>query len=305
MNPEDYRYHVEKLPNGLRLAWLHVPHARNVHFTALVRGGCLYETKENNGVSHLLEHLHMSTSKKYPTREAMTEAIGRMGSANASTSQDYLHFEIGALPRFVQSAAELLAEILSPREFDSGDIELERALVLDEIRLDGSQSGSDPFVEFLYQKEGPLKTVCGTVQSVRALDETGIQQFDRAAFRPEHMVVGVAGELNKEIVSVIVEALTDNCSVDREEFVARKVEARSLPMTGYSSAAAGSNGICLGFLHPGLLRGPDWVSVGCLDRGLFSPPSPLFNQLRYGKTNSYNIGCRTTSYFRDVSLRAV
>ncbi|MCO6439135.1 MAG: insulinase family protein [Phycisphaerae bacterium] len=294
MNPEDYRYHVEKLPNGLRLAWLNVPHARTVHLTAIVRGGCLYETKENNGVSHLLEHLHMATSKKYPTRKAMTEAIGRMGHANAMTTPENIHFELGTVHERLEIATELIAEILIRRQFACDDIELEKALIVDEIRSAGHEWSGDPMTRFLFETSGSLASSGGTRRSLERLDSQRITDFDTAAFRPENIVVGAAGKLDAVSVQRVTSVLS-KWNVDGIERLAPNSQTlRRLPAVGSIPSIAGSNGVFIGFVISDAPRGADWVSMGYLDTGLFSPPSRLFEELRYGKANVYNVGCNLT-----------
>ena len=89
------KYFRDTLPNGLTVVTIEMPHIHTMEVSMFVRAGLRYETPQNNGISHFLEHMMFRGNKKYPNSIALNmefENIGR--DLRASTSVSYTHLTL-------------------------------------------------------------------------------------------------------------------------------------------------------------------------------------------------------------------
>ncbi|MEO8703571.1 MAG: pitrilysin family protein [Kofleriaceae bacterium] len=134
--------HVETttLDNGLAVTTVELPHLHTAVCSLFVKVGARFEAAADNGLSHFVEHMLFRGTEKHPTSLALNTAVERLGSTlHAETGRDYTLFQLGLEPAFVPPAIELLGELLGRPRFS--DIELERALVLEEINEDYDEDG--------------------------------------------------------------------------------------------------------------------------------------------------------------------
>lgn len=123
------------LGNGLRVTTVALPHLHTVTVAAFVKVGSRFEVPTDSGLSHFVEHMLFRGTERYPTSLALNTAIEALGSTlHAETGRDYTLFSMGFTPDQVPAGLAVLAELLARPRF--GDIELERALILEEMSED-------------------------------------------------------------------------------------------------------------------------------------------------------------------------
>ena len=85
------------LSNGLRVLLLPQAHLQSAYFGLWVAAGPVFETKENNGVSHFIEHIVFKGSETRSTLD-IAQGADRLGATlNAYTCKEYTHFYTRAL----------------------------------------------------------------------------------------------------------------------------------------------------------------------------------------------------------------
>jgi predicted Zn-dependent peptidase len=128
------------LDNGLAITTVALPHLHTAVCGMFVKVGARFEAADDNGLSHFTEHMLFRGTERYPTSLALNTAVEELGSTlHAETGRDYSLFQLALEPELVGDAIALLGELLSRPRFD--DIELERALVLEEINEDYDEEG--------------------------------------------------------------------------------------------------------------------------------------------------------------------
>ena len=130
---EGYRKSV--LPNGMRILTERMPYVRSVAVGVWVETGSRHEIEARGGVSHLIEHL---VFKGTATRSA--EAIARTmdsvgGQMDAFTTKENTCFYVQVLDEHLPLAVDLLTDILLHPLFDAEELEREKSVVLQEIRM--------------------------------------------------------------------------------------------------------------------------------------------------------------------------
>jgi predicted Zn-dependent peptidase len=288
---EQFEYTTETLGNGLRLTWLDLPHTHSVAVHVCVRTGPAYEKPANNGVSHLLEHLHMSVTRRHPTRRGLRTAFAHLSAERgAETRSDVLAFNFSTLPMFASDLMTLVGDLLEIRDFPSDIVDSERRLILDELR---SITDYEPrFFRHLFGKHPFGLSRAGTPRSLRRLDAQELVEFGRASFAPDRIVVCVTGRLSSEILESARSRLSDlEPSSDWGQLAAPAPPDIRLPFFARQPPTRGQRQIVLGWVYDGQATHQHRVALAVLALGFSLPECPLSERLRYADANTYMFGC--------------
>ena len=191
------------LPGGLRVVTEAMPGVRSATVGAWIGVGSRDEATTLSGASHFLEHLLF---KGTPSRSAMdiSVALDRVGGEfNAFTAKEYTCFHAHVLDQDLPLAVDVLGDMITSSSLTAADVEAEREVILDEIAM--HDDDPDDVVHNLYAEKAwdrsPLgRPIAGTVESIRSLNRAQIVRYYRSRYRPENMVVAVAGNIDHATV---------------------------------------------------------------------------------------------------------
>jgi predicted Zn-dependent peptidase len=106
--------------------------------TALVlfKTGSKYETRENSGISHFLEHMFFKGTKKRPNTLALSSEMDSLGGEyNAFTSKEYTGYWFKVANNKLSKALNILGDMLNNSVFDSQEIEKEKGVIIEELNM--------------------------------------------------------------------------------------------------------------------------------------------------------------------------
>jgi predicted Zn-dependent peptidase len=202
-------YRKSALPNGVRLVTETMPHVRSVAVGIWVETGSRVEPEPLGGISHLIEHL---VFKGTATRSAeeIARAIDSVGGhMDAFTAKEHTCFYVSVLDEHLPLAVSLLTDILRQPLFAEPDIEKEKAVVLQEIKM--VEDTPDDLVHDLFAEriwaDHPLgRPILGRWDVVKGFDrDTVLSHFERE-YAPGRIVVAVAGHAEHERVAELFAA---------------------------------------------------------------------------------------------------
>jgi len=204
-----YQRHRDVLPNGLRVVTLEVPHLHTALLAVYVRCGSRHETRQTNGVSHLLEHLFFRGSERYPDSVGMhglIEAGG--GDLNGFTMRDQGLYYTPIHPRELPVAFDVLGDMLCAPLLK--ELSIEREVVLEEMMDEVDASGRDVDLGNLSKRlvfgRHPLSyKIAGTRTSVRRLRKQDVREHHRRHYVACNMVVTVAGPVKRRVALELAE----------------------------------------------------------------------------------------------------
>jgi predicted Zn-dependent peptidase len=192
------------LPGGLRVVTEQMAGARSATIGVWVDVGSRDETDRLHGCSHFLEHLLFKGTHERSALDISValDAVG--GEFNAFTAKEYTCFHARVLDEDLPLAVDVLGDMITSSLISTEDVEAEREVILDEIAMhddDPDDVVHTLFAEQAWGSRSPLgRSIAGTVDSINALDRGRIQRFYRRHYRPEHIVVAVAGSLDHAAV---------------------------------------------------------------------------------------------------------
>lgn len=197
------------LPSGVRLITEDVPGAASVSIGCYVPLGSRDERDREYGSSHFLEHLLF---KGTPSRDARTialefERVG--GDFNAATSREQTVYHARVRAEDLGMAIDVLSDMLTGSLLDNDEFELERGVILEEIAM----SADDPddvlwerFYANFFGNHELARPIAGTPESIGAATRDEVWDFYRRNYRPDTLVVAIAGRVDHDAALQRLEA---------------------------------------------------------------------------------------------------
>jgi len=191
------------LPGGLRVITEAVPGVRSAAVGVWVGVGSRDEAPTLSGASHFLEHLLFKGTQTRSAMDISVEMDTVGGEFNAFTAKEYTCIHARVLDEDLPLAVDVLGDMVTSSLITADDVESEREVILDEIAM--HDDDPDDVVHNLYAEKAwgdtPLgRPIAGNLESVRTLTRTQITRFYRTRYRPENIVIAVAGNLDHATV---------------------------------------------------------------------------------------------------------
>ena len=112
-----------------------VKDVRSVALGVWVKVGSRNEPPEKNGISHFLEHMFFKGTQKRSARDIAVDTDSMGGDLNAFTSRESTTFYIKVLDEYFDKGIELLSDIFIHSTFPEEDIEKEKGIIKEEIKM--------------------------------------------------------------------------------------------------------------------------------------------------------------------------
>ncbi len=290
------------LDNGLRVVTNTMSHTRSVTIGAYVGVGSRYESAEQAGLSHFIEHLVFKGTERRPDPgEISGQVEGVGGVMNAGTEQELTVYWCKVARLHLDDCLDLLIDMLRNSLYTPEDVEKERLVLLEELAMVNDHPGSraDVMIDEMLWPDHPLgREVGGTEQSV--VDITRDMVVDHVArfYTPSNIVISVAGDVEHDQVVELVEGLTNGWSratpyswdpfTDKQQASELRVEYRK---TEQAHLSIGLPGVSI--THPDVYT-LDLLSA-VLGEGM---SSRLFIEVRERLGLAYDVGC-SVAHFQD------
>jgi len=189
------------LPNGLIVLTERMEHLRSVAMGVWVKSGSRCEPAETNGISHFVEHMVFKGTRSRSALNIAREMDSIGGNLDAFTGKETICFNVKSLADHVPIALDVLADLVLNPTFASGDIERERGVILEEIKID--EDNPDVLVHELFTqnfwKDHPLgKPILGTTTTVGKLDQGKLFDYHGGRFLGSNMIFSAAGNLEHD-----------------------------------------------------------------------------------------------------------
>jgi predicted Zn-dependent peptidase len=197
----------EVLDDGLRLITETMPQVRSVTIGVWLTRGSRHESDARGGIAHFVEHMLF---KGTDTRSAedIAQAIDSIGGQlDAFTAKEYASYYIKVLDEHLPLAVDLLADIVLRPAFAAEEIEREKKVILEEIKM--VEDTPDDLVHELFTQHfwqgHPLgRPILGSPETVESFTTDSLRQYFRSAYVAPNMVISAAGNLDHGHVRALV-----------------------------------------------------------------------------------------------------
>ena len=188
------------LANGIPLFLVPSKDVPSATVMVAVKVGSRYETPEQSGASHFIEHLMFKGTKRRPTSVDISRELDRFGAEyNAYTSKDtttyYVKIDAAELPR----AIDLLHDMLTHSTFDKQELDRERGVIIEEINMSDDNPASkmeDNLEGVLFAGNALGRPIAGPREVIRTISREALMDYHAAHYTPSRLSIAVSGHIS-------------------------------------------------------------------------------------------------------------
>jgi predicted Zn-dependent peptidase len=200
-------YEISELENGIRIISEHIPYFRSISLGIWVAGGSRGESKKLNGITHLIEHLVFKGTKKRSNKEIAIEFDSIGADFNAFTDKENSCFYCDFIDTHLDKCAELLFDVVLNPSFLLKNLDTEKKIILEEIKMVEDTPSEDIFNYYyeLILNSHPLSLpILGTRQSLQNIHLKDVWEYFNKRFVFKNIVVSAAGNIrHKDLVEAV------------------------------------------------------------------------------------------------------
>lgn len=190
-----------ELPNGIRIVSENAPHFNSVALGAFFAVGSRYETKEQNGISHMLEHMVFKRTKNRTAFDISRQIEDVGGLINAYTAQNVTAFHANVMKEDMPLALDLIADITQNAVCDKNDFQQELNVVLQELRMskdDPDELVGQHFLSAAYPNQPYGRPIAGSFKTLKSFSREDLLHYMRTKYTANRLVLSVAGNIEHE-----------------------------------------------------------------------------------------------------------
>ncbi len=206
------------LDNGIRVVTQRVKYMHTVSIGIWVANGTRHEAPHLNGIAHFIEHLLFKGTARRSARQIAMEIDSMGGVLNAFTSHEYVCYYAKVLAKFLPRITDLLCDIFLCSSFPSEEIERERRVILQEIKMRDDTPDvfiHDQFHQNFWQGDSLGLTIPGSHETVSSLSREQIIDYKQSRYRPRDIVISAAGNVRHEELLSLMEGAFSGMTSDQ------------------------------------------------------------------------------------------
>jgi predicted Zn-dependent peptidase len=195
------------LDNGLRILTERMTQVRSISIGVWLTRGSRHESAERGGIAHFVEHMLFkgTTSRSAEDIAQAIDSIG--GQLDAFTAKEYASYYIKVLDEHLPLAIDILSDIVLNPAFTREDIEREKKVVIEEIKM--VEDTPDDLVHEIFTQgfweNHPLgRPILGTRETVESFNETLLRDYFLGSYTPRNLIVSAVGNLEHAKVRDLV-----------------------------------------------------------------------------------------------------
>lgn len=282
-----------------------MPHVRSVSIGVWLTRGSRHEPDAHAGIAHFVEHMLFKGTGTRSAEDIAQQVDSIGGQLDAFTSKEYAGYYVKVLDEHLPLAMDILADLVSNPVFEPDDIEREKKVVLEEIKM--VEDTPDDLVHELFAESywngHPLgRPILGTPASVSALDQPTLRRYFGETYVADQFVVVAVGNLEHSAVKQLVErafartSRSGRSAADSLPIVSPNVQIRQKELE--------QSHVCLGTI--GLPQNhPDRYAAYALNTVLGgSMSSRLFQNVREKRGLAYSVFSSLSAY-QDVGALSI
>jgi len=298
-------YQKTVLDNGIKVITEKIPFLKSVSIGVWVVTGSRDEQPHENGISHFIEHLLFKGTERRTAFDIAKEIDSVGGTLNAFTGREYTCFYAKVIDKNLPLAIDLLADIFLHSLMDPKDVEKERMVILQEIKM--VEDTPDDYIHDLFNRvcwgEHPLGfPIFGTSELVQSFSRDQICQFFKENFQPNRIIICAAGNLqHQEVVDWIEKTFGQ---ISKSDKVRERIRPNSISATNIWKRELEQVHFCLGtkgLQYNHSLRFASYVLNTILGGGM---SSRLFQEIRENRGLAYSVYSYLPTYI-DTGLVVV
>lgn len=187
------------LENGLTILLEPIDEVVSISAGLWVKTGSRNETKGQEGYAHFIEHMLFRGTERYSSRD-IARLVDRVGGQhNAATNREYTCYYINVIADYLDLTIEILADMYYRSLFDKSEIDKEKNVIIEEIRMyedTPDELVHDYFIESMFRDHPLGHPIIGTVESVKNVSREKILSFFNEWYADSESIFAIAGRFD-------------------------------------------------------------------------------------------------------------
>ena len=196
------------LPNGIRIVTEAMPYVRSVSLGIWIGSGSRVEQGLENGLSHFIEHMVFKGTKHRSAEDIARSVDSVGGGLDAFTSKELVSFNTKVMDQHLPVALDVLADLVLNPLFRKEDIEKEKSVILEEIKMEADQPEfvlHETFISNFWKGHGLGKPILGTKETVKKFGQEMLLDFYGRVYSPSNILITAAGNLKHRELTRLIE----------------------------------------------------------------------------------------------------
>jgi predicted Zn-dependent peptidase len=187
----------------------------------LVAAGSKYETREQSGLSHFLEHMCFKGTTKRPAAMDITYELDSLGAqANAFTGQEYTGYYAKSDVKHTEQILDIVADVYQNSTFPEGEIEKEKGVIIEEINMYGDMPDeiADENLQRLMYGDTPAgRSIAGDIPTVKKMTRADFIKYHRKYYTTDNTVIVISGGIDEKIIPSVKKAFIGVIKLDKNK----------------------------------------------------------------------------------------
>lgn len=196
-------YYKETFANGIRVIIEEIPDVRSVSIGIWVSVGSKDEKDNENGISHFLEHMIFKGTKSKSTLQIAQIMDSMGGHVDAATGREHTCYYAKVLDKHLSITTELLADIFFNSVFNPIEIEKEKQVIVEEIKMYEDTPDElihDLFIQNIWNNHPLGQPIWGKIDIIKNIKQERLINFWTSRYTPSEIIIAVAGHVQKDEV---------------------------------------------------------------------------------------------------------
>ena len=189
---------IVNLKNGITIYLDPLPNTHSICLSLCVWAGPFFEKSGQNGISHLLEHLHFRALGEWTQRRLYFEMEKIGTTLRGTTFNNLLKFEVKVLPQYLLQALDILQKILNSTPWSEQDFKAEKAVVLNELSEKYQYDAGELALRQIFKTDTYAGPILGTEKTVNSLNLKDVLQYKKQVFSAGRVSLFVSGAFRAE-----------------------------------------------------------------------------------------------------------
>jgi predicted Zn-dependent peptidase len=197
------------LSNGIRVVTEAMPYVRSVSLGVWVGTGSRIERGLENGISHFIEHMLFKGTKNRSAEDIARSVDSVGGGLDAFTSKELVSYNTKVLDEHLPLALDVLSDLVLNPLFREEDIEREKGVILEEIKMEADQPESvlhETFISNFWKGHGLGKPILGTKETVKKFGQGALLDYYSRVYSPKNILITAAGNVEHDHLIDLISA---------------------------------------------------------------------------------------------------
>ncbi len=216
----DYdNYQKTILNNGITIITNKVSQYTSFALGVFINAGSRDDSPNTSGTAHFVEHLIFRKSKKYNSKQIANKFEEFGAYTNAYTTQEITCFYVRALKPHIKKSINLLLEIVLNPDFNETDTNIERKIILEEIKSyedDIEENISDIGDKLLFGNHSLGNPILGSINSIKSITIQNLNDFHKKFYNPSNIIISIVGDIEHHKLCEYIETQLNTFELNKK-----------------------------------------------------------------------------------------